>query len=374
MSKLTDVIKDINKKYKFNIVGKADIKKRDYATIPFVTPTLTYLFHGGLPRTILELLGLPSSGKSTVCCSICGEAQKLFRQEYQDEVAKLQAIDKPKASEKERLDYLLDRGEQKVVYLDSEFSSDEDWMRLNGVDMDSLLFIAPENQTAEQLFQIILDLIDTDSVGLVVLDSIPALVSQQAMDKTMEEKTMAGISAPLSVFCSKLLPQCNKHNCGFIGVNQIRDDMAGYHQIVSPGGKMWKHTTSVRMVIRKGRFYDSSYKELLAHPEEAYGNYGEIEVIKNKATKPDRRMSKFSITYTKGIDACNDAFDLGVALHVIEKAGAWYSILDKETGEPKIDDEGNNLKFQGKQNFIEYMRNHEQFTKDLIAEIEEACK
>ena len=137
---------------------------------------------------------------------------------------------------------------------------------------------------------------------------------------------------------------------------------------------MWKHTTSVRMVIRKGRFYDSSYKELLAHPEEAYGNYGEIEVIKNKATKPDRRMSKFSITYTKGIDACNDAFDLGVALHVIEKAGAWYSILDKETGEPKIDDEGNNLKFQGKQKFIEYMRAHEDFTKELIKTIEEACK
>ena len=165
MSKLDDVIKDLNKKYKFNIVGKADIKKRNYETIPFVTPTLSYVFHGGMPRTIIELLGLPQGGKSTLCYSLCGEAQKLFKKEYDDEVASLQAIDKLKATERDRLNYLLERGAQKVVYLDSEFSSDEDWMTLNGVDMESIIFIAPENQTAEQLFQIILDLMSTDGIG-----------------------------------------------------------------------------------------------------------------------------------------------------------------------------------------------------------------
>ena len=216
MAKLDDVIKNINKQYGFSMIGKADVKKKSYQRVPFITPALTWIFRGGMPRTVIELLGMPSAGKTSLSYSICGSAQKVLKQEWEDEIAELEALSKPTAKDKERLAYLKDRGYKKVVYLDSEFSTSEDWLIKNGVDIDDLIFIAPENQTAEQLFQIILDLIGSDGVGLVVLDSIPALVSQQAMDKNMEEKTMAGISAPLSVFSSKLLPMCNKYNCMFI--------------------------------------------------------------------------------------------------------------------------------------------------------------
>ena len=161
MSKLDEVIKNVNKKYGFNMVGRADIKKRNYARIPLVSPALTFLFRGGMPRTVIELLGMPSAGKSTLCYSICGSAQKILKQEHEAEVAELEAKDKLSKEEKERLAYLKDRGYKKVVYLDSEFSSDEDWMQKNGVDVDDLIFIAPENQTAEQLLTIISNIIRT---------------------------------------------------------------------------------------------------------------------------------------------------------------------------------------------------------------------
>ena len=365
MSKLDEVIKSVNKQYGFNMVGKVSVKKRNYDRIPFKTPTLSYLFRGGLPRTVVELAGVPSAGKSTLCYSICGKAQKLFKQEWEQEIKELEAIDKPKKDDANRLSYLKERGYQKVVYLDSEFSSDSNWMQLNGVDVDDLIFIAPENQTAEQLFQIILDLIDSDGVGLVVLDSIPALVSQQAMAKTMEEKTMGGISGPLSVFSSKLLPMCHKHNCAFIGINQTRDDISGYHQVITPGGRMWRHSCSLRLLIRKGKYYDENYKELTSHCEQAVGNYAEVEVLKNKATKPDRRVTKFSITYDCGVDGLNDCFEMAVALGSFDKSGAWYSELN-ENDEPKTDNDGTLLKWQGKAKAMQYIKSHEDYYKYLL--------
>ena len=373
MAKLDDVIKNINKQYGFSMIGKADVKKKSYQRVPFRTPALTWIFRGGMPRTVIELLGMPSAGKTSLSYSICGSAQKVLKQEWEDEIAKLEALSKPTAKDKERLAYLKDRGYKKVVYLDSEFSTSEDWLIKNGVDIDDLIFIAPENQTAEQLFQIILDLIGSDGVGLVVLDSIPALVSQQAMDKNMEEKTMAGISAPLSVFSSKLLPLCNKYDCMFIGINQVRDDMTGYHQVISPGGKMWKHTCSVRMLIRKGRYYDANYKELTSHCEEAVGNYAEVEILKNKATKPDRRVTKFSITYDCGVDGVNDCFEMAVTLGIIDKAGSWLSILDDDKNIMKGEND-ELLKFQGKAKIMEYLKTHEDVYNNVKEKVENAVR
>lgn len=189
----------------------------------------------------------------------------------------------------------------------------------------------------------------------------------------MEEKTMAGISAPLSVFSSKLLPLCNKYDCMFIGINQVRDDMTGYHQVISPGGKMWKHTCSVRMLIRKGRYYDANYKELTSHCEEAVGNYAEVEVLKNKATKPDRRVTKFSITYDCGVDGVNDCFEMAVTLGIIDKAGAWFSILNDDKSIMKGEND-ELLKFQGKAKIMEYLKTHEDVYNGVKEKVENAVR
>lgn len=46
MTKLDEVIKNINKTYGFDIVGKSSIKKKNYGKIPLVTPAVSYLFRG----------------------------------------------------------------------------------------------------------------------------------------------------------------------------------------------------------------------------------------------------------------------------------------------------------------------------------------
>ena len=377
MSKLDSVIKDLNKKYKTPIIGDQNnvtFAKGD--EIPFISPALTYIFHGGLPTNSLwEVSGAFSSGKSSLCFSIVGQAQKKFKQDWQAEVDKLSAMEKPNQTQKTRLAELIENGEKKVVYLDSEHSADKVWMAKNGVDLDSIIFIFPQEESAETLLQTTLDLAQTGQVGLIIIDSLATLVSQQAFDKELTEKTYCGIAGALTTWSAKILPMLTKYNMTVICVNQERCLLnSPYGGTSTPGGKAFKFATHVRLSLRKGRFIDESYKELTNGCESSFGSISEVQVLKNKLTKPDRRMTQFSITYNTGIDYFNDSFNMGVALGLIEKAGAWYSILDKETGEPKVDDEGNNLKFQGKQKFIEYMRAHEDFTKELIKTIEEACK
>jgi len=370
MSKLNDIISEIQKKHGKEIIGTLEETTREYARIPFRTPSLSYLFRGGCPRTIVELIGQPSSGKSTTCYSLCGEAQKVLQQEYEEEVAKLQEIAKPNKEEKERLAYLLDRGPQKVIYLDHEFTSQPDWMRLNGVDVESLIYIKPNGESAEELFQMLLDLAGTGEVGCIVLDSIPAMVSYQAQQKTMEEKTYGGISAPLTVFCSKFMPLQRKYNILFIGVNVPKQDMSGYNRLITSGGNYWKHTCSVRLLFKKSDYYGEKYDTLKAHPETAFGHYVEVEVIKNKSCKADRRMCRFSISFDRGIDSFLDTVNLSVMLGLIVKAGAWFSIIDDD-GNLLTDSEGNNMKWQGLKNVIAYFESHPVEYEELRKKVDE---
>ena len=371
MASLDEVIKNINKKYGANIVGSLEQTQRHYKAISFPTPSLTYLFRNNCPRTIIELLGENHCSKTTLATALCANAQKELKQEWQDEIDTLQSLDKPKASDKERLDYLLQRGPQKACYIDHEFSQDPVWMEKLGVDLSELIFIQPDGQTAEQVFQMILDLVASDGIGCMVLDSIPALVSQQAMDKTMEEKTFCGISASLSQFCSKFMPLQRKHGCLFIGINSTRCDISGYNRVISPGGKFFRNACSIRLLMKRGGYYDEKYADLKAHPDTASGVYIEVEVLKNKVSRGDRRMCKFSLTFSKGIDSFFDTVNLSIALGLITKAGAWFSIIDDD-GNLLTDSEGNNMKWQGLKNVIAYFESHEVEFKELAKAVDEA--
>lgn len=360
MSTLSETIAKINKDYGFKMVGGAETKQKKYKTFKSSTPAISYLFHGDIPRTTIQLLGMPSGGKSTTAYMMCGQAQKQLKKEWQDEVDELEQLAKPTKEQQLRLSYLKERGHQRVAYLDIEFSTTEEWLEINGVDTEELIYIAPENQTAEELFQICLDLIASDGIGLMVLDSVPALVSQQSMDKTMMEKTYAGISAPMSTFCSKLLPLCNKHKCGFIFVNQPRQDLSGYNRVLYNGGQMLKHTIQINMLLKKGAYIDENYNELKSRCEEAAGNLVECEVLKNKATKPDRHMCKYTIDYNRGIEGLPDTVTMAIGFGIIIRTGAWYNFKD--------------YKWQGKANMVKELLENKELYDEIYELVMEECR
>ena len=219
MSQMEALMKEINKEFKGDILHKG-LAVYDYQRIPFTSPRLNYMTYGGIPMgKLIEFYGEEHGGKTTTALDI---------------VANYQNMEDSKG----------------VVYADLENTLDSVWATKLGVDFtrDNIWVMNPTNQGAETIFEKILQMIATDEIGLVVIDSIGVMVSNQALEKSVEDKTYGGIAMALTNFSKKAEMLCHKHKCTIIGINQMRDDMNSmYGGVTTTGGKALKFYSSIRM-------------------------------------------------------------------------------------------------------------------------------
>ena len=358
---------ELNKKFKANIINTGtDIIEVD--KIPFSSPTANYMTYGGVPvGKVTEFFGGEGGGKTTSALDICANAQVKFAEVFDKQVAELEEqieeltmkgtkdASKKASRLQTQLDEVIEKGEKLVVYVDTEQTLDTQWAKLLGVNTEKMILVRPQEQTAEQVLQIIIELIATGNVGLCVLDSIPCLVPQQIFEESLEKKAYGGISQPLSVFCSKVLPHLVQNQCAFIGINQIREDLSSmYNTISTPGGKAWKHACSLRLRFKKDTLLDMNNNELSSRAENPAGNKVAIEVVKTKVCKPDRRLGYYTLNYTDGVDVVNDTITLAIQYGYIKRNGGWFSICD-ENKEVIIQDD-KELKLQGIGRLNQYLK------------------
>lgn len=306
MTKLDDIIKDMNKKTKEEVVTFG-LPAYTYKKIPFTSPRMNYCTFGGLPiGKLIEFYGEEHGGKTTTALDVIANYQRL-------------------------------EDSRKVLYIDAENTLDVEWALKLGVDLSEERFVCfkPTGHSAEEIFQFVLDAMETGEVGLWIIDSIPMLASAQELGKTMEEKTYAGISGPLTVFVRKAEMLMQRHQCTGIGINQIRDDLGAMYAgaVKTPGGKAWKHGCSVRMQFSKGKYIDEKGNDLTLKAESPAGNYVMMSMVKNKCCPPTRRTGFYTLNYEFGIDYLKDLVEVAIKYDVIQKAGAWFSIINPETGE-----------------------------------------
>lgn len=304
MSGIDEIMKAMNKKSQEEVV-QFGITSYDFKRIPFTSPRLNYMTFGGLPiGKLIEFFGEEHGGKTTTALDVIANYQGM-------------------------------EDGRKVLYVDAENTLDVEWAKKIGVDVDTMIVFKPTSHSAEEIFQFILDMIQTNEVGLVVLDSIGVLVSAQAMDKSVEDKTYAGISQALTHFSGKAEMFCQKTHCTIIGINQIRDDLNAMWAgaIKTPGGKAWKHACAVRLQFTRGSFLDERGNEIKRNSESPAGNIVNVAMVKNKTCPPTRRLGYYTITYEYGVDYISDLLELAIKYEVIEKSGAWFSVKNPETGE-----------------------------------------
>lgn len=348
---LDDLCTEINKTYKEVIAGK-NLKQPVVSRIPFTSPRANYITYGGLPRgRFVEFLGEENGGKTTTALDIVGQAQKLFYEEWEaspDEGATL----------------------QRVVYIDVETTLDEEWAQLFGVDIETLYLLRPISQSAEDIFDIALAMIETREVGLIVIDSLAAMVSSQEVTKDVGEASYGGISKALTLFCRKAAGLCNLLNCTILGINQLRDDLKNPHAIYkTPGGRAWKFYCSVRLEFRKGDFLDETGDSIKRSSEAPAGNKVEMVLVKTKCFPPNRRLGFYTLSYTRGVDVILDMVDTALKTGIIKQKGAWIEFVDIETGEVLTEDDGSPIKVQGRLNVSNFLANDEfvfNFVKDQV--------
>lgn len=370
MSKLDEVIKNINSKLKNDILTTNidAITFKGKEEIPYSTPALTRLFHGGhKAHTLFCFSGDYSSGKTSTAMSIAADFQKYYKKKWKDRVAELQTIEKPTKNEKQELATLLDNGYKKVAFIDVECSADSDWASKMGFDMEDVIYCKPQGESAEQLLEIALELIRSDGICLLILDSVAALASAAQTEKTMLEKSYGGASGVMTVWVSKLLPLLNKHDCSVIAINQLRDTIGSMvpGQTHMPGGRALSYQSHVILNFRKGKALDESYKEIPNKSENYFGQYVEVRVEKNKISKPDIRLTRLHILFDKGLYPLLDVVNLAIDYNIITKSGAWFTFEDEE-GNPRIDSEENNMKWQGLTGVVKYFETHEKEYSELF--------
>lgn len=363
MSELEKVIQAINKDCKYQLVNKG-LRYLDVKKIPFSSLRMNYALYGGIPRGhITEFAGEENGGKTTLALDVVANAQRLFEKEYNDELERLRNSDK--VSDKTRVQFLENAGCRKVVYLDAENTLDEAWMQTLGIDTEKMIILSPQQESAEVLFEYILQMLGTGEVGLLVIDSLGHLVSQQAFDKTIEERTYGGISMALTLFSKKASLLCSKFGTALIGINQLRDDLtSSYKTYTTTGGRGWKHACSVRLLISKGDFIDEDNGKIpKSRADNPAGNLVDVAVLKTKVFKPDRRRAMFTIKYDYGIDKIADIVELGLQTDVITQKGSYFYFYDEN--DKIMERDGQPLQFQGKAGLIEYLRIKTDFTDEL---------
>lgn len=362
MSKLDALVTKINKDWKEDIAARG-IHRIATEKIPFTSARLNYMTYGGLPRgRLIEFAGEEGGGKTTTALDVCKNAQQIFQKEYEDELSN--------TTDKTRQKYLESRGPKQVVYADCENTLDEDWAEKLGVDVDSMYILKPQTQAAEDIFEMILEMINTDEVGLVIIDSLGVMMSKQAYEKDMTEKTYGGIAMALTLFSKKAVLACKKYDCTVIGINQVRENMNSmYGGVVTTGGRGWKHNCSERFMFSKGDFVDDKGDTLKKSCDEPKGNKVMISIVKNKVDKPDRRTGYYTLMYDYGIDEVIDLVDTAIKDGIINKAGAWFTFVDPETGEIVTDDEGKEIKIQGQAGVIQFVRDNEEMRTELDEQV-----
>lgn len=249
---------------------------------------------GGIPKgRITEVYGHESSGKTTICLHIIAEAQK---------------------------------SGGFAAFIDVEHALDPVYSKSIGVDVDNLVVSQPES--GEEALNIVENLIRSNSVDVIVIDSVAALVPKAEISSDVGDATI-GIQARLmSQALRKIISIVSKTNTAIVFTNQLRMKIStgfsyGGPQETTTGGTALKYYASLRIETRK--------TESIKKGDEVIGMICKVKIAKNKVAPPFR-VADVPILYGKGISKPYEILTIGPELGIIKKSGNWYYYGDEKLG------------------------------------------
>ncbi|PTU32885.1 recombinase RecA [Stenotrophobium rhamnosiphilum] len=256
----------------------------------------TALGIGGVPRgRVVEIYGPESSGKTTLTLHIVAEAQKLGGV---------------------------------CAFIDAEHALDTTYAEKLGVNVADLLISQPD--TGEQALEIVDMLVRSNSLDVIVIDSVAALVPKSEIEGEMGDASVGVQARLMSQALRKLTGSINRSKTTVIFINQLRMKigvmMPGQSPETTTGGNALKFYASMRLDIRR--------IGAIKKGDEVVGNETRVKVVKNKLAPPFKQVI-FEIMYGEGISREGELIDLGVEHKLVEKSGAWFAYKGDKIGQGK---------------------------------------
>jgi len=330
------VVAQINKKLGSNTVVTADlvqIPKR----ITTGSLTLDVVLGGGWPMNHwVEVIGEASHGKTAIALKTIGANQKL-------------------------------NPDFTAVWIAAE-QFDPGYAEMCGVDTSRVILV--ETNSMEDAFESVIKFMESKSVDMVVIDSLPALVPSAEDEKAMDEFTVGRGALITNKFFRKVagatkrdMVEEERPVLGLM-INQYRMKIGVMHgdPRTTPGGLGKDYAFSIRCEVKRDEWLDVG----TGQEKQRVGQTIRVRTIKNK-TFPPQQTAYLDFYFSAGGPIPEGEYDRGkeiVALSIlngiVERRGGWMYYGDR--------------KWQGAQALIDSLREEIELSEEISKAVLETLR
>jgi recombination protein RecA len=255
-------------------------------------PTVDYdlLGCGGVPRgRVIEIFGPESSGKTTWCLWLAAQAQA------QGDI---------------------------VAVVDAEHALDPGYAQQLGVNVDDLIINQPNS--GEQALQVVDALVESKCVGLIIVDSVAALVPEAELAGDIGDAHVGLQARMMSQALRILTAKADVNKVTVVFINQIREKIGVMYgnPETTTGGRALKFYSSIRLDVRR--------KEEIKQGTELVGHTIRLKAVKNKVGTPLREtfidLYYPGTSFTPGFDHIGDLITFAAQRGLFEMSGSWYAL------------------------------------------------
>ena len=272
---------------------------------------------GGYPRgRIVEIYGGEASGKTTLALHAIAEVQ---------------------------------RTGGTALFVDAEHAFDPHYAARLGVDVKALLVAQPDS--GEEAREIADSLIRSAAIDLVVVDSVAALTPKAELEGEMGDNKLGLQARLMSQALRKITASLAKTRTTCLFINQLREkiNVPFGNPEVTTGGNALKFYASLRLDVRRFSNIKKDGCDI--------GAMTRVKVVKNKMAPPFRSC-EFELIFGRGISHLGELLQLGLALKVLHKTGAWYSLDDRHIA-------------MGREAFLQTLAENHELRNDIEARVTE---